>query len=104
MSSQMAKSGDTTVGLDTDGNGRSRATEVMDQALELAAGEQLSVSSESDDEEDVSATKPTTTQRRQQQNAKFNSLYVPKNPLSSGADSLQTQAFEPCRIIYERGN
>lgn len=79
MASQMPESGgDPTTGTNPPGDVRSRATVVMDQALELAAEEQLSVSSESD-EEDVTATQPTTTQRRQLQNAKFNALYVPIN-------------------------
>lgn len=86
----MAESGDTTGGLNAGGNVRSRAAEVMDQAIEQAAEEQLPISSESDDSEDVLATKPTTTQRQQLQNAKFNDLYVLINLLLPYANSLQT--------------
>ena len=62
--------------LDTDSKMRHGATEIMDQALQQAAEDQLleTVSSESDDDSDVSTAKPTTTQRRQLQNAKFSAL------------------------------
>jgi hypothetical protein len=76
----MAASGGTAADIDVDGKMRSRATEIMDQALELAAEERLSISSGTDDDDDdddyASTTKPNTTQRQQLQNAKFNDLYV----------------------------
>ncbi|KAK2766939.1 Dicer-like protein 1 [Arachnomyces sp. PD_36] len=79
MSAPMGAGG-TTGGLGTNGTGRSRATEIMDQALEQAA-EQLSLSSDSDDDAEVTTTHATTTQRRRLQNAKFDAL------LSSHAES-----------------
>lgn len=89
MSTQIPESSDPTAGLRVNNNVRNRATEVMDQALELAAEERLSISSESDDDDDVSTAKPNTTQRRQIQNAKFDALYVHSNPMSSSADLLK---------------
>lgn len=60
--------------LDPGGSMKSRAARIMDHTLELAAEEQVSISSDSDEEE--ATVKPNASQRRQVQNAKFDALYV----------------------------